>query len=123
MHLGQDDISLKAAREILGDEFIIGISTHCPDDAIKAQEDGADYIGVGPVFKTPTKPGRIPVGLDYVKWVSENLDIPFFAIGSIEPDNIDDVIKAGATRVAVVRAIMNSTTPKENIEKFLSKLI
>jgi len=122
VHLGQDDISLKAAREILGDEFIIGISTHCPDDAIKAQEGGADYIGVGPVFKTPTKPGRIPVGLDYVRWAGENVSIPFFAIGSIEPDNIDDVIKAGAKRVAVVRAIMNSTTPKENIEKFLSKL-
>lgn len=123
VHLGQDDISLKTAREILGDEFIIGISTHCPDDAIKAQKDGADYIGVGPVFKTPTKPGRIPVGLEYVKWASENINIPFFAIGSIEPDNIDEVIKAGASRIAVVRAIMNSDNPKENIEKFLSKLI
>ncbi len=122
VHLGQDDISLKTAREILGDEFIIGISTHCPDDAIKAQEGGADYIGVGPVFKTPTKPGRIPVGLEYVKWASENINIPFFAIGSIEPDNINDVIKAGASRVAVVRAIMNSENPIANIEKFLSKL-
>lgn len=122
VHLGQDDISLKIAREILGDDFIIGISTHCPDDAKRAMDGGADYIGVGPVFKTPTKPGRIPVGLDYVKWASENVDIPFFAIGSIEPDNIDDVIKAGAKRVAVVRAIMNSTNPEENIEKFLLKL-
>lgn len=123
VHLGQDDISLKTAREILGDEFIIGISTHCPDDAVGAQNGGADYIGVGPVFKTPTKPGRIPVGLEYVKWASENINIPFFAIGSIEPDNIDEVIKVGASRVAVVRAIMNSDNPKENIEKFLSKLI
>ncbi len=122
VHLGQDDISLSTAREILGDEFIIGISTHCPDDAIKAQDGGADYIGVGPVFKTPTKPGRIPVGLEYVKWAAQNVNIPFFAIGSIEPDNIDDVIKAGASRVAVVRAIMNSEIPEENIKKFLSKL-
>ncbi len=122
VHLGQDDISLKTAREMLGDEFIIGISTHCPDDATRAMDGGADYIGVGPVFKTPTKPGRTPVGLEYVKWANENVNIPFFAIGSIEPDNIDDVIKAGAKRVAVVRAIMNSETPVENIEKFLSKL-
>lgn len=122
VHLGQDDISLKTAREILGDKFIIGISTHCPDDAIKAQEGGADYIGVGPVFKTPTKPGRIPVGLEYVKWASQNIQIPFFAIGSIEPDNIEEVTKAGASRVAVVRAIMNSETPEENIKKFLSVL-
>ena len=122
VHLGQDDISLDIAREILGDEYIIGISTHCPDDALCAMKGGADYIGVGPVFKTPTKPGRIPVGLEYVKWAGENVNIPFFAIGSIEPDNIDDVIKAGANRVAVVRAIMNSENPKENIQKILSKL-
>lgn len=122
VHLGQDDISYKAAREILGDEMIIGISTHSPDDAKRAMKDGADYIGVGPVFKTPTKPGRVPVGLEYVKWASENVDIPFFAIGSIEPNNIDDVINAGAKRIAVVRAIMNSENPVENIKKFKAKL-
>lgn len=118
VHLGQDDISYCAAREILGDEYIIGISTHCPDDALRAMKDGADYIGVGPVFKTPTKPGRIPVGLEYVKWAGENVDIPFFAIGSIEPDNVKEVINAGAKRIAVVRAIMNSENPVQNIEKF-----
>lgn len=122
VHLGQDDISYKAAREFLGDEAIIGISTHCPNDAKRAMEDGADYIGVGPVFKTPTKPGRVPVGLEYVKWASENVNIPFFAIGSIEPDNIDEVINAGATRIAVVRAIMNSENPAQNIEVFKKKL-
>ncbi len=122
VHLGQDDISFASAREILGEEAIIGISTHKPDDAIKAMADGADYIGVGPVFKTPTKPGRIPVGLEYVKWANENVNIPFFAIGSIEPDNIDDVINAGAKRIAVVRAIMNSENPVKNIEIFKSKL-
>lgn len=122
VHLGQDDLSLSAAREILGEEAIVGISTHAPDDAISAMKDGADYIGVGPVFKTPTKPGRIPVGLEYVKWAKENVNIPFFAIGSIEPDNIDEVIKAGASRVAVVRAIMNSENPVHNIEIFKSKL-
>ena len=122
VHLGQDDISFASAREILGEEAIIGISTHKPDDAIRAMADGADYIGVGPVFKTPTKPGRIPVGLEYIKWASENVNIPFFAIGSIEPDNINEVINAGASRIAVVRAIMNSDNPACNIEIFKSKL-
>lgn len=122
VHLGQDDISFQNAREILGEKYIIGISTHCPDDAIRAMQDGADYVGVGPVFKTPTKPGRIPVGLEYVRWAKENITIPFFAIGSIEPDNIDEVISAGAKRIAIVRAIMNSDTPEKNIEIFKSKL-
>jgi len=122
VHLGQDDVSYKAAREILGDEPIIGISTHCPDDALRAVKDGADYIGVGPVFKTPTKPGRVPVGLEYVKWAAENVNIPFFAIGSIDVDNVGEVINAGAKRIAVVRAIMNSENPVKNIETFKAKL-
>ena len=63
VHLGQDDLDVKSAREILGDKFIIGISTHAPEQALKAVEDGADYIGVGPVFATPTKEGKTPVGL------------------------------------------------------------
>ncbi len=118
VHLGQDDVSLHCAREILGEKSIIGISTHCPDDAKRAMQEGADYIGVGPVFKTPTKPGRIPVGLEYVKWAKENVNIPFFAIGSIEPDNVNEVVQAGVSRIAVVRAIMNSETPEKNIEIF-----
>lgn len=123
VHLGQDDIPYHEAREFLGEKYIIGISTHCPDDAKRALEDGADYIGVGPVFKTPTKAGRTPVGLEYVSWVKENINLPFYAIGSIAPDNIDEVIQAGASRVAVVRAIMNSENPKETVEIFKKKLL
>lgn len=122
VHLGQDDIDIKSARDILGENILIGISTHKPEDAINAKNNGADYIGVGPVFKTPTKPGRIPVGLEYVKWVKENIDIPFYAIGSIDNENIDDVIKAGASRVAVVRSIMNSSDIASSVQNFKSKL-
>lgn len=124
VHLGQDDLDVKSAREILGQNAIVGISTHAPEQAIKAVEDGADYIGVGPVFATPTKQGRTPVGLDYVKWVSENIKIPAFAIGGIDSDNVDEVINAGLNRVAVVRAIINAPSPKtvaENISKKLSE--
>ncbi len=122
VHLGQDDIEIKSAREILGTNFIIGISTHKPEQALKAQEQGADYIGVGPVFETPTKQGRKAVGLDYVKWASENINIPFFAIGGIDVLNVDEVIASGAKRVAVVRAIINSDSPEKSAKLFLNKL-
>lgn len=122
VHLGQDDIEIQHAREILGTNFIIGISTHKPEQALKAQEQGADYIGVGPVFETPTKQGRKAVGLDYIKWASENINIPFFAIGGIDLVNVDEVTASGAKRVAVVRAIINSVSPEESAKLFLNKL-
>lgn len=96
VHLGQDDIDIKSARYLLGNDSIIGISTHSPEQAENAVKSGADYIGVGPVFETPTKPGRKAVGLDYVKWVSKNITIPWFAIGGINLDNAKQVIKAEA---------------------------
>lgn len=119
VHLGQDDLDVKSAREILGDNAIVGISTHAPEQALKAVEDGADYIGIGPVFSTPTKPGRIPVGLEYVKWASENIEIPAFAIGGINEDNFQQVLDAGAKRIAVVRAIINAESPQTVAEKIL----
>ena len=119
VHLGQDDVEIDYAKEILGNDKIIGISTHERKQAIKAVEQGADYIGVGPVFETPTKPGRKSVGLDYVKWASENvIDIPFYAIGGINQENVRDVIEFGAKNIAVVRAIINATSPKEATIKF-----
>lgn len=118
VHLGQDDIDINSARKLLGDDKIIGISTHKPDDAIIAQENNADYIGVGPVFKTPTKPTTTPVGLEYVKWVSQNIKIPFYAIGSIDETNVNEVINAGAARVAAIRALMNANDINETVSKF-----
>lgn len=122
VHLGQDDLSVADARAILGDKCIVGISTHEPAQALKAVEDGADYIGMGPVFATPTKQGRTPVGLEYVKWVSENIEIPSFGIGGIDTENVDKVLEAGAKRIAVVRAIINAKSPQKEAEKFRGKL-
>lgn len=122
VHLGQDDLDIKSAKEILGANAIVGISTHAPEQALKAFEDGADYIGVGPVFETPTKQGRVPVGIEYVKWIAENITIPAFAIGGIDEDSVDEVIEAGLKRVAVVRAIINAKSPKSASENFLAKL-
>lgn len=121
VHLGQDDVDVASARKILGSSAIIGVSTHAPEQALKAVEDGADYIGVGPVFTTPTKHGRQSVGLDYVKWVSENIDIPAFAIGGIDLTNVHEVVKDSA-RIAVVRAIINSPSPEKAASDFLKCL-
>lgn len=113
VHLGQGDLSVAQARQILGAEKIVGVSTHEPLQTKKAVADGADYIGVGPVYATPTKAGRAPVGLDYVRQVlGLNPAIPFFAIGGIDVSNLTPVLEAGARRVAVVRAIGASDDPQ-----------
>lgn len=105
VHLGQDDLPVAYARSILGKDKIIGLSTHSLEQASGAQNSGADYIGVGPVFSTPTKPGYKAVGLGLIEKVREMNGIPFVAIGGIDESNIDDVIAAGGSRVAVVRAV------------------
>lgn len=122
VHLGQDDMDVESARKILGQNAIIGVSTHAPEQAQKALIDGADYIGAGPVFTTPTKPGRPSVGLDYVKWVSENIKIPAFAIGGIDLNNVSQVVDCGAKKIAVVRAIINSENPEKAAKEFLKIL-
>ena len=122
VHLGQDDVDIKDARAMLGDKMIIGLSTHCPEDARKAVAAGADYIGVGPIFTTPTKPGRTAVTTAYAKWVSENIDIPWYAIGGIDLDNVSDVLNSGAKKIAVVRAVINAQNPSEAAKNFLAVL-
>ncbi len=109
VHLGQDDTAVFVARMILGDAFLIGLSTHTPEQIDAA--DGADYIGVGPVHATPTKPGRPPVGLELVTYAADRAQVPFFAIGGIDASTIGAVRAAGARRVAVVRAISEASDP------------
>lgn len=113
VHLGQEDPPIRTAREFLDGEKIVGQSTHSLEQARRAEQEGADYIGVGPVFATPTKPSYQPVGLSLVKQVSRVIQIPFFAIGGIDQTNIEEVLKKGASRVAVVRAVSGA----ENVEK------
>ncbi len=103
VHVGQD-MSTEEARRIVGETAVVGKTTHNLGQARQAEADGADYISVGPVYATPTKPGRPAVGLSYVKEAAENLSIPFVAIGGIDLSNIDDVLEAGAGTIGVVRA-------------------
>ena len=110
VHVGQDDGTIADAREIVGPELIIGRSTHAPSDL--ATSAGADYVAAGPVFQTPTKPGRPAVGLAYIRHVSANATVPWFAIGGIDLTTIQPVVEAGARRVVVVRAIRDSEDPE-----------
>ena len=103
VHVGQDDMAVSEARRIVGDDALVGLSTHSPAQVDGAQ--GVDYIGVGPVHATPTKAGRPAVGLELVRYAAEHALVPFFAIGGIDTGNVSAVRDAGATRIAVVRAI------------------
>lgn len=110
VHVGQDDAPVSAAREAVGLDRIVGLSTHSPDQIDAAI--GVDYIGVGPVHATPTKPGRPAVGLELVRYAAAHASVPFFAIGGIAPVNVAAVGAAGASRVAVVRALTEAADPE-----------
>jgi thiamine-phosphate pyrophosphorylase len=112
VHLGQDDIGVEEARELLGPGRIVGRSTHSQAQIDSALAAGVDYIGVGPVHCTPTKPGRPAVGTGLVTYAAAHAQIPFFAIGGIDRSNVGAVVAAGAGRVAVVRAITRASDPE-----------
>jgi thiamine-phosphate pyrophosphorylase len=112
VHVGQDDVPVSEARALLGPDRLVGLSTHTPEQVGAASKAGADYIGVGPVYETPTKPGRPAVGLELVRYAAANAAMPFFAIGGIATRNVAEVREAGAGRVAVVRALTQADDPE-----------
>lgn len=122
LHIGQSDIDIHTARAMLGYDKIIGVSAHNILQARKAQQGGADYIGIGPVFYTATKDYEPPVGLDCLKQVSREIAIPFVAIGAINLENIYDVLRAGGKRVAVCSAIICSDNVIEATRSFKNLL-
>jgi thiamine-phosphate pyrophosphorylase len=108
VHVGQDDDSIAIAREKAGRKLIVGKSTHSLEQAREAQREGADYIGFGPIFATPTKPDYQPIGLKDVQQVHVDVTLPIFCIGGIKIDNLADVIAAGARRVAIVSGLLKA---------------
>ncbi len=122
VHLGQDDLPIQAARKITGKEKIIGISTHSVEQAVRAEKNGADYIGFGPIFGTPTKPDYQPIGLRSIHTVSQRVKIPFVCIGGINRLNAKQVVGAGAKRIAVVRAIFNDANPKAAAQQLKQRM-
>jgi thiamine-phosphate pyrophosphorylase len=112
VHVGQDDMTPAAARAVVGPGAIVGRSTHAPAQADAADADPAvDYLAVGPVHATPTKPGRPAAGLDYVAYAAARVQKPWFAIGGIDAANVGEVVAHGATRIVVVRAIAGAGDP------------
>jgi thiamine-phosphate pyrophosphorylase len=108
VHVGQDNNSIAVARRKAGRVVVVGKSTHNLDQAYAAQSEGADYIGFGPIFATPTKPDYAPIGLSDIKRVHEEVNLPIFCIGGIKIDNLGEVIAAGARRVAIVSGLLKA---------------
>jgi len=108
VHLGQDDDSLAHARKKAGRDVLVGKSTHSLEQAVEAEREGADYVGFGPIFATPTKPDYQPIGLTGIKRVHNEITVPTFCIGGIKIDNLGQVIAAGARRVAIVSGLLKA---------------
>lgn len=123
IHLGQDDLPLEEARKMMGPDKIIGISTHALEEALEAEKNGADYIGVGPIYETKSKVDVVdPVGLQYIREVVAHTSIPFVAIGGIKLHNIDDVLAAGAKRICIISAIVGVEDVKGTAQSFSQKM-
>ncbi len=126
-HLGQGDFFEAGYTHVdqmrtLGSALRVGLSTHHPAEAQRALQAGADYIAIGPVYATMTKPTAKPVTLEYVRWAAANLSVPWFAIGGINLDNLDEVLAAGARRICVVSAILNAENIVATCRKYKLKL-
>jgi thiamine-phosphate pyrophosphorylase len=113
VHMGQHDEQARAVRERVGHLLLIGTSTHSPEQVAAAERSAADYLGIGPVYETPTKPGRAAAGLELVRHAAEHASKPWFAIGGIDAGNAPAVVAAGASRIAVVRAIRDARDPED----------
>ena len=122
IHLGQEDIPPKIARELLGAEKIIGRSTHCLEDIKDAEVEGCDYIGIGPVFPSQTKKQLNPIGINYRKKGLNETLLPAFAIGGINSSNINELNKVNNLRIAVSDAIINSSNPFSATQELLKFL-
>ena len=108
VHVGQDDDPIEVARHKAGREIVVGKSTHSLEQALAAQREGADYIGFGPIFATPTKPDYAPIGLTDIRRVHVEVSLPIFCIGGINIDNLQSVIDAGAKRAVMVSALLKA---------------
>ena len=129
-HLGQEDFfdsGFKHKNELPtrvdGQRPMLGLSTHAPEQAVRAIAAGADYIAIGPVFPTDTKPEAKAVTLNYVKWAADNVSIPWFAIGGIDLENVGQVVEAGAKRICVVSAILNAEDVAATCAEFRSRVV
>jgi thiamine-phosphate pyrophosphorylase len=121
-HLGQEDFFDAGHKHVSDFPLPIGLSTHAPAQAERAIAAGAAYIAIGPIYPTGTKPAAKPVTLEYVRWAAANVEIPWFAIGGINERTIDEVLDAGAKKICIVSAILNSGDTSEACRRFARRL-
>ncbi len=121
-HVGQDDLAPVAARAIVGDDMLLGLSTHGPAQLAAAAGQPVDYLGVGPVHATPTKPGRPGIGLGPIRYAAENAAMPWFVTGGMDEHRVADVVAAGARRIVVVRAVTEADDPATAVRRLLAVL-
>ena len=118
VHLGQEDMPARAARSLLGKGMVLGVSAGTVEEALRACEEGADYLGVGPVFATPSKPDAgEPIGLDGLRRIREAVELPVVAIGGIDAENAASVMEAGADGIAVISAVSAAEDMREAVER------
>ncbi|MBN2097503.1 MAG: thiamine phosphate synthase [Candidatus Omnitrophica bacterium] len=122
VHLGQDDLPVKAARRMLGQGKIIGLSTHSLEQAQKAEQQGADYLAIGPIFATSTKPKLKPLGLEIISKIKARVKIPFVVIGGINLNNLDKILVQGAERIAICQAIIGNKEVLSTTAEFAQRL-
>jgi thiamine-phosphate diphosphorylase len=122
VHLGQDDLPIEHARDLLGSEKLIGVSTHSPEQAKVAEAGGADYIGFGPVFRTSTKDAGPVQGIEKIPVIKRTVSVPVIAIGGITLANVDEVICAGADGVAVISAVLSAPDRKTAAAEMIRKI-
>jgi thiamine-phosphate pyrophosphorylase len=122
VHVGQEDMPVAQVRAIVGPELLVGLSTHTPQEIDAVDPALVDYIGVGPIHETPTKLGRAAVGLELVRHARAHAPVPFFAIGGLDRGNVGEALRAGATRVCVLRAIAGAKDPRTAARTLRSSL-
>jgi len=126
-HMGQEDFFDRGYRTVSelspsGVALRVGLSTHAPEQAQRAVDAGPDYVAIGPVYATPTKPSAPPVTLEYVRWASRHLTLPWFAIGGINLGNLDEIMEAGARRICIVSALLEADNVTDACREFKARL-
>jgi thiamine-phosphate diphosphorylase len=122
LHVGQDDLPVEAARSLLPQDRVIGCSTATPAEALEAERQGADYIAVGSMYPTPTKPGTRIAGLETLRQVKTQVSVPIVAIGGINADNVAEVVGAGADAVAVISAVLGAEGVTEASRRLAARI-
>jgi thiamine-phosphate pyrophosphorylase len=122
VHVGQEDMPVADVRELVGADVLIGLSTHSSQQIDAVDPSLVDYIGVGPIHQTPTKPGRAAVGLELVRYAAAHAAVPFFAIGGLDAGNLRQALDAGATRACVLRAIAAAADPRRAARELRDEL-